>query len=313
MKRILSATLLLLFLVLPLYAQISNLKEGNLQGKVKSVKLNHRKVMVLGDSIWSESAADNDPFWFNGYIDTYFVFDREGRTSEYHTYFDADADDNKTLNIYNEEGLLKEQRFSADGRKNGSMKYKYDGKGRITEVVRYDAKGEETDRISHIREPHRRIPKGRGHNNIWVYNYDENDRCIEEKCLLPNGRISFRNIFFYDEEGRQTTSVFFDKDNIQNVTTSFDYDPQGRIKSIIKISPTKKLVTRYKYDEFNNIIYTRTREVDVPSERGKDEKEDRSSESSFVYQYDETGNWIQKIVYNNGVPEYIQEREITYY
>lgn len=306
-------TLVLWMLPFIMNGQIANLKEGNLRGKVRSVKLNHYKVMTEGDSIWGEIAPDNDPFWFNGYIDTYFVFDREGRTSEYHSYFDADADDNKTVNTYNKEGRLQEQRFFADGRKTGSMTYEYDDEGRITEVIRYDADGTETDRVRHFRKPHQRIPRDRGHNNIWLYTYNDKGECIEERCLLPNNKYAFRHIFFYDEAGRQKRSVFFDQDNIQTLTTSFSYDKRDLIHTIIRISPAKKLVTRYKYDEYDNIIYVRTREVDIPSQRGLPEKEDKRSETASIYEYDDRGNWIERIVLDNGTPVYIQKREIKYY
>lgn len=294
-------------------AQYSNLKDANLKGNVRSVKLVHMKPETDGDSIWAEIAPDNDPFWFNGYVDTYYVFDREGRTSEYHTYFTEDADDNKTVNIYDKEGLLKEQRFFSDGRKMGSMQYAYDSERRIIKVLRFDENGEETDCVYHIRHNFERLPVNKGHNNFWVYKYDNDGRCIEEKCLFPDGRVNYRHIFFYDEKGRQERVITFDKDNMQNVSTSYQYDSKGRLSSAIRISPVKKSVTRYKYDMQDNVIYTRSRDVDIPSQRETEKKKDVCSESSFFYDYDDNGNWTELIFLKDGTPEYIQQREIKYF
>lgn len=300
-------------IIQPVQAQISNLKEGNLRGKVKSVKLIHQKVIRQNDSIYGQTPPDNDPFWFKGYVDTYTIFDTIGRTIEYHTYFEADADDNKTLNFYDTNGLLKEQHFFADNRKTGSIKYKYDNTQRITEVKRFNEKGKLTDYIRHIRKPVKKIPRNRGKNNLWLYNYDTDGKCIEEKCILPDNKIGFRHQFTYDDKGRQKQSIYHDNDNIQSVTTSFDYDTRGRVQSIIRIGPVEKSISRFKYDLYDNIVYKRVRMVDIPSQRGKTQKEEHCTETQFVFTYDQFGNWIQRIVIQNDIPEYIQVREISYY
>ncbi len=308
---------ILLFLILTISvqskAQYQNTQDGNLKGHVKSVKMIHQKVAMDGDSIWGENASDNDPFWFNGYVDTYYIFDSEGRTIEYHQYFTEDADDNKTLSRYDKSGLLKEQVFYSDKKKTGSMEFKHDSDGRITKVTRYDENGIETDCVHHIRKSFERLPVNKGHNNIWIYKYDSEGRCIEEKCLFPNGKINYRQIFFYDENGRQERMISFDHENIQNLSVSYQYDKKNRLNTIIRISPVKKSVTRYRYDMYDNVVYTRMREVDILSERGNEKKKDNCTESSFFYDYDDQDNWVQMIFSKDGQPEYIQKREIKYF
>ena len=64
------------------YGQHNNLKEANLRGSVKSVKMNHKKFIVENDSLIEIDVAYNDPFGFKGFIDDYLVFNKDGMIIE---------------------------------------------------------------------------------------------------------------------------------------------------------------------------------------------------------------------------------------
>ncbi|MEG1587349.1 MAG: hypothetical protein RR346_10790 [Bacteroidales bacterium] len=318
------------------FAQWANRKEANLQADVRMLKMIHMKIMTEGDSVWAEKAPDSDPFWFKGYVDEAYLFDREGRTTEYHAYFTDDADDNKTLNLYDKEGKLIEQRFYADRRKTGSMGYEYDNENRISTVIRYDETDNITDLIYHIRDPHAPIPLHKSKNNVWIYTFDLQGRCTEEKCLFPDGRTNFRHIFIYNEDGRQAQMISFDNNNKQQSTNSYRYDADGRVKSIHYVSPVKTTTTRYQFDEFGNetnckIVESNLQKIDKSTLAGlegavsayqlneetqayeKNKSLRMTTETRSVYTYDEKGNWIERYFYINDIPQFMQKREITYW
>lgn len=325
-ERIIGITFLFLFLsVVEGNAQWLTRKEANLKGEVKNIKLNHLKIQMEGDSIWGEKVADNDPFWFKGYIDEAYSFDKEGRTLEYHAYFTDDADDNKTQNIYNKAGLLAEQRYFADRRKTGRITYDYDDEGRITLVTRYDEKDNITDLIYHLRNPHAPLPLHRSDNNIWIYRYDLEGRCTEEKCLFPDGSTNFRHLIFYDEAGRQSQMISFDSRNNQQSTQSYRYTPDGRIRSVRYVSPVKSRITNYWFDAEGNETKSQITETDLQEfEKSKkntsthttqlDEKNFRTvTQTVSKYLYDENGNWTERYLFVNGEPQFMQQREINYW
>lgn len=325
-RKIIGITsLLLLLFVSEGYAQWLNKEEANLKGEVRSIKTNHLKIQMEGDSIWGEIAEDSDPFWFKGYVDEAYSFDREGRTLEYHAYFTDDADDNKTQNIYNKNGILTEQRYFADRRKTGRITYDYDEEGRITLVTRYDEKDNITDLIYHLRNPHETLPLHRSSNNIWIYRYNAQGKCSEEKCLFPDGRTNFRHLFFYDQNGRQTQMISFDSQNNQQSSQSYRYTPNGKISSIRYVSPVKSRITNYWFDAEGNETKCHITETDLQeferqskatpnTQQQPEERNFRSiTETSSKYIYDDNGNWTERYVFLNGEPQFMQKREVIYW
>ena len=315
--KILLLSLLIFSIYTPSFSQIMSLKEDKINGNVKSILLNHLKVVVENDSIYGIKASDNDAFWFNGYIDSYHIFNTFGNCIEFHTYFNDDADDNKTLNIYNDKNLLTEQNLYADNKFLGRLIYKYDNKGRVILVIRYDEKNKETDRVYHFRnnktvdENFKSIPKREIHNNSWQYIYNNKDQCIEEICISPKGDITFRHIYFYDNNGQISQSISFDSENIQTYSTIYKFDKQQKVVKIIKTGLNARTVSSYTYDSNNNQIYTSVEKIPLPLSEA--DKEAHFSESASQYKYDNQKNWTEKIFFVNKTPLYVQKREIIYY
>ncbi|MDO5570358.1 MAG: hypothetical protein Q4F97_02695 [Bacteroidales bacterium] len=295
-------------------SQPLSLNEANLKGKVKSVKVQHQKVFNENDSIWGEVPPDNDPFWFDGCIDTYSVFDKDGNLIEYHTYFTNGADDNETKNVYDEDGRLAYQNFYSDKIKTGTLKYSYDEIDRIIAIERFDENDIIQDRVVHIRNHYQKIPLGDGHNNVYVYKYNSKGECIEERSLLPDGEINYRNMYFYDDNSRQNRIVSFDKKNTMLATVGYKYDKKGRISSATKITSLKKSVVSFKYDYENNVVLTISEEINMEELRDSNKKINKSVErTSSYYEYDDNGNWIFRLFKVEKEPKFIQVREIKYY
>ena len=324
-RTIASSLLLALFIATPLSAQWKTRTEGNLRGNVRSVKLNFLKLVSEGDSLVAVTAADNDPFWFAGYVEESYLFDRSGRTTEYHAYQTDAADDNKTLNRYDADGRLAEQYFYADRQPLGHLSFSYDDLGRITTVTRYDADGLPTDVIYHLRSPHDPVPLYQSKNNIWQYTYNPDGLCTEQTALYPDGRVNFRQVYFYDDRGRQTQVVSFDGDNRKQSSQSYRYNRQGQISSIRYVSGLKMKITNYRYNNEGDETDMRQTEIDLqtlPQDslqadvRLSPEAIEHSSTLSHIessYSYDAAGNWTERRCIVDGKPLFAQQRVITYW
>ena len=308
-KKIVSSFLLIIFtfIHISLYSQKENLRELNLKGQVKYMKTIHKNFFLKNDSIKEYMPEDNDPFWFRGYTDFSYNFDQNGYTKEFRT-FDIDAAYvNLTKFTFDKDYKLIKQEFSSDNHKRGYLEIEYDDRDRINCIIRSDENDDVTDIIFHLRESHQRLPLYRSKNNIWVYNYDNNGLCIEEKSYTPAGKLVFRHVFFYNNNGKVELMTSYDHDNIQNLSVSYKYDSNGNVSQIVNITPTKFIKEVIKSDTLDNEI-----------SRNIIEKyfiDNKKIQNSFIniYLYDSNNNWYKKYCYYNNEPSYMQERKIEYY
>ena len=236
------------------HSQKENLKELNLKGDVKYLKVINQNFKVMNDSIVEFMPADNDPFWFKGFTDISYSFDNNGYTQEYKTYDVDDAYVNLTQFIYDNNYRLVKQKFSSDKQNRGYLEIEYDERDRINCIVRTDENENVTDIIFHLREAHMRLPLYRSNNNIWVYNYDHDGKCIEEKSFSPSGKLVFRHIFFYDENDKVELMTSYDHNDIQNLSISYKYDSIGNVSQIINITPNKFVKEVIGVDTLSNEI-----------------------------------------------------------
>ena len=75
-----------------------------------------------------------------------------------------------------------------------------------------------------MRESHQRLPLYRSKNNIWVYDYEQQGRCSEERSYSPAGKLVFRHVFFNDLLDRVEIMTSYDQNNSQNIYVSYKYD-----------------------------------------------------------------------------------------
>ena len=267
---------------------------------------NHKKFIVENDSLIEIDVADNDPFWFKGFIDDYYLFNKDGNTSEYQSYMHDDADVNRTIYGYDKHKNLTSQKFVSDRVPKGSMRFEYDN-DKIRCVIRYDERDSVTDKIYHIRDKYDEAPLNDGHNNIWLYTYDLNGLCREEKSIKPSGKTNFRHVFFYDDKNRKIRMISFDDNNQQNLSMGYNYDSNDKINRVISTSLKKFIRTDIEYDEFQNELLKRITEQDLASNIITE------SELKYVYEYDSNDNWIKCFCFLDEEPIYLQIRKIVYY
>ena len=223
-------------------------------------------------------------------------------------YFFVDRNlEYKTLYKYDEDGNLIEKN-------NVDLKYKtlykYDGKGNLIEKNEYDS---------------------RGHKYKTLYKYDEKGNLIERYkylCLSEEDYLAYNTLYKYDEEGNLIEENIHDSDG--DPVTKQLYDKQGN-----RIQLNKYLNGRLHecllYDEKGNIIEKRIYESNgdpiVKMTCKYDEKgnyveairtnspwgrRDRT-EYKYEYEFDNKGNWINRLGFKDDRLIEITEREIEYF
>ena len=113
----------------------------------------------------------------------------------------------------------------------------------------------------------------------YVYQYDENGNMTEMNIRSKYGSLKNKFFYKYDENGNMTEENRYDSDGIK----------YGK--------------DTYKYDEKGNKI-----EENMYNSDGS-----LRSKNTYKYEFDKQGNWIKKIEFKDGIPEYILERQYEYY
>jgi hypothetical protein len=196
-------------------------------------------------------------------------------------------------------------------------------------IYKYDSIGKliEQDKHNELKTPSLSSKK--------KFTYDQNNNLIEKNTYLPDGFLFEKIIYDYDEKGN----------NIESKCYNYDFEGKELLQFMFKHSYDKKgnEIDRDHYDNLGNKEYTETYKYDEKGlmiEEFTDFLKDKihpkkiryaydnkgnilsikhySSEEVIVYEkthkykFDKIGNWIEKIHFINGKPDFIEQREISY-
>lgn len=125
-----------------------------------------------------------------------------------------------------------------------------------------------------------------------TYKYNRKRNIVEQ-----GGSFKKKFTYEYDEKGNKTKEIICDFDGGLICTITYVFDEKG--------NKTERSV----YDSKGNLERKYTYRYE---EQGK-ELSDNKRNIFYRYNYDQKGNWIEKIEYKNDVPKVIIEREIEYY
>ena len=103
----------------------------------------------------------------------------------------------------------------------------------------------------------------------------ENNRLVEEQSFAPDGTMTEKRVYKYDDAGNNTEMEFYDRDGELMQRYLYKYD------SLIELSS-------FNYDEHLNWKH------------------------SYVFEYDEDDNWVRQTIYRNNVAYQVIEREIAF-
>ena len=134
------------------------------------------------------------------------------------------------------------------------------------------------------------------------YIKDLHGRPTEETMFNHAGRVLCSVKISRDEKGNPTEYRFSDSTVYQ-----YRYDSKGnKIEWILITSAGNKILTYYKYDQMGNVT---EEEID---NFYKSSYKFHVEHNTFKYQYDRSGNWIERIDYEHDIPQRMVVRIIEY-
>jgi YD repeat-containing protein len=135
-----------------------------------------------------------------------------------------------------------------------------------------------------------------------TYKIDFKVRPIEQTIFDLMGRELYTITIKRDEKGNVLEENFTD-----GTVNQYKYDNKGnRIEWISRSAGGSATITSFKYDESGNIIEMNTDNF------FKSTYKFHYEHSTYVYRYDDHGNWIERTEYEHDKPERIVVRTIEY-
>jgi len=224
--------------------------------------------------------------------DIHYLFNETGNLIE-ENWFPEIAAGSKIIYHYNNKGVLFEKnRYSTPS---GSLfiKYTYDhnDEGHLIEENTYysddlfEKRMFEYDRKGNVVEENKFSYREWGSDSIkYVYKYDKNGTKVEMIIYSSDGDLVRKNISLHDKNGNEIEMK--------------EYGPDDGLLSHVT----------YKYDDKANMI-----ERNCLKSLSRGLSHFNCKTYSFVYEYNDVGDWVMKIEFINGIAEYLIEREIDYF
>ena len=311
-----------------LFSQWANRTEAQLKGPVKWISLQQYQLIEQHDPTYSIKPLPSDSFWHKQTPDYQYEFNRKGATKRCIQIDIPTNDVYETRFVYNRANQLSKKIFFADQKEQGSIGYTYDKQGALTceTLVTQD----KTEATRHLRAPHPQYPNQSNKTIIWVYHYDSDYTCKEQFCLLPNKQDNYRNLLFYNESGHIQQIATFDANNCLIYTKGIKYNTNGDIKKISMIHKNYFRIEQYRYDRHHNIVQTLSEEITFEADllgtmypiynlqkellaSLKKQRAQKRIRTNYIYLFDKHKNWIERRVYLNNRPYFMQKRQISYW
>lgn len=204
--------------------------------------------------------------------------------------------------------------------------YNHKGINNYIDALKYDTNGNKVERL---------VYQMNSDNNLYLdskysFFYDDN---ILTQSIHSNDRMNIKTVKYYDLNGNFTELVSFDTDSIIKRRLVFKFDGQGNEVERLEYGYESKLIKRQvsKFDnrgnkiesiyynsdgklhqKFNSKYDENNNEIEITSVTPLYKNIDKDK-LTWGYVYDNNNNWIKKIQYKNGIPEFITERIIEYY
>lgn len=260
-----------------------------------------------------------------GYRDRYritYTYGEDGRVVKTTRHFAFDGGSNVDTFTYDERGnLVCKERRKVDGSSVSKDHFIYDKKGRPIETVYYDENSKVVGRHT--------ISYDEDNNIVRESKFDANGMLEEEICDTFSGETKvecikmeyqrdgsgYKERTTYNNSGQVTMieSYRLPEDTISSREVHI-YDEKNNLTEIITYeccSDGMSLVSQmisYRYDDKGEMVEEALRSSDGSF----------NFSNTFVYSYDELGNWIRLIAYRASsdgeyIPDYIIERRIEYY
>lgn len=267
-------------------------EENTFKGKAnkqQSLQYIGNTVGIKTDYAWDKTGKNNTSITRrnpdNTQIDRIEMKYQGNKLAEKTTYNPQNIRTDKITYMYDSKGNLNlENIFLALETPQYKTLYTYDNKNRILSDTRYD-------KDSKMQYQTR-------------YTYEGNN-LIKKATTNEKGEPEYVENFTYDKNGNVLTHHIFEKFENSNTINSFKYDANNN-KTEWSVTKNNIPVVKayFTYDKYKNeTSYTA---IDEASGKALEKRE-------YSFEYDTTGNWLKKTITVNGIPQYIEERKITYF
>lgn len=220
--------------------------------------------------------------------------------------------DKDYIRNYNIEGyLIKEDRFYSDGNLFEKVEFVYDDQGNKIEknIIRPGGRAEFVGQILYLYKNGRMVGETEYSTTGDLiinknFEFDSNGNTIKEIRTYPKAKSSERT-FEYDNTGNMIGKKIFYSSGDLSQGFVYNYDNKGNKIEDIYFNRDNKSSSRkdiYTYDDKNNI-----NEIKIFYDGHLEKKVNNT------FQYDEKGNWVEKVIFENDIPQHIVEREIIYF
>ncbi len=258
----------------------NDLKVSNLKGMLKSLSVNSFKVTNEGNEMQKGKIIGKSTSFYN---------DKGNIIEGYDCSYSIDSSNTNSITFIKDNKVYKtgspNHSVSYDSSKTKNI-YKYDENGRKKELNIYKSDSSLIYRIT--------------------FKYDDNGNIIEKDYYNIDGSLNRKWTYKFDNYGNEIEyNSSYSSGTHFNSKAILQYDDKGNNTEVNLYNPDGALKEKdnYKYNDKGNSIEMNTYNPDGTLK----------DKYTFKYDYDKTGNWIKETEFKNNIPQFITEREITYY
>ncbi|MDR1730330.1 MAG: hypothetical protein LBR52_06680 [Prevotellaceae bacterium] len=258
----------------------SDLQEMSVQGKVKQItEWQYLAVEKFG------KVVKGDLYRQEGW-DLIMDFDEQGYFSKI-THIDISGNEvGHTDYLYNEQKQLVEiLTYDAEGGFSDKVMRTYDEKGRIYEVAMINSSG--------------------GISGSVLIDYDENAHTVTEDTYNSQGKLLRKEVRQLNKNKFPVETKIYDGEkNVINHRKE-TFEKSGLRNALTVFSPEESILMNisFKYDKKGNLI----------QQEGTDENGETFLPVRYEYEFDEHGNWTQRVEFIGEKPTFVLERQFEYY
>lgn len=251
----------------------------DLVGQVKSYRItNYLAKSDLGEVVKGDEIGALGRIVYNekGFrIEEFWAFN--GETSRRVYNYDEDGNCIESI-TYNQDKTIKDY-----------GKFHYDKNGNIQDEMFYDS----ADKL---------ISK-------YTYTSDKNGNIIEQLEFNQDGELEVSHSSKYNSSSLETEHItcFYENGNRMFTKQTFEYNSNGKITKSTLYDDAKNVIGRW--------LYAYNEQSSLASEEVFDAAESLTEKRTYIYEYDNAGNWTTRTSYDGitGDAQVITVREIEYF
>lgn len=243
-------------------------------------------------------------------IKTEYGWDKTGKNNTSITRRNADNSQIDRVEMkYQGNNLAQKITYNAQNNPTDKVAYIYDNKGNVIQediylaseyvqykaIYKYDKKNRKTSEARYDKDSKKHFES--------TYQY-EGDNLMKKYTTNKSGELEYSEDYTYDKKGNVLTQTTYENYEKSTTVDTYTYDDKGnKVTWNVTKNGVLFMKASFTYDTHNN--NTKTEVFDAKGTKVDDRE--------YTFEYDKKGNWTKKITKKGGIPQFIAEREITYF